>query len=98
MHPKDRKRITKVAELMLAEARSSDNDRVFSATGFARDNISIVHQQLRCANPILGQKSSPSFSEPKHSRYLGPRFDPVRSPIQKPLIPFRKYRRSHRLQ
>lgn len=35
---------------MLAEARSSDNERIFSATGFARENISILHQQVRCSN------------------------------------------------
>jgi hypothetical protein len=50
MNAKDRKRLTKIAELMLAEARSSDNQRIFSATGFARENISILHQQLRCSN------------------------------------------------
>ena len=50
MKVEDRKRLTKVAQLMLAEAQSSDDERVFSATGFARDNISILHQQVRCSN------------------------------------------------
>jgi hypothetical protein len=50
MNAKDRKRLARIAELMLAEAQSSDNDRIFSATGFARENISILHQQVRCSN------------------------------------------------
>lgn len=35
---------------MIGEAQAAGNDRIFSATGFAREDISIVHQQLRCAN------------------------------------------------
>ena len=50
MNAKDRQRLTKIAELMLAEAQSSDNERIFSATGFAQENISILHQQVRCSN------------------------------------------------
>jgi hypothetical protein len=50
MNSKDRKRLTKIADLMLAEAQSSDNERIFSANGFARENISILHQQVRCSN------------------------------------------------
>lgn len=50
MDAKDRKRLTKLAKLMVAEAKSSERDRIFSATGFARENISILHQQVRCAN------------------------------------------------
>jgi hypothetical protein len=50
MNANDRQRLTKIAELMLAEAQSSDQERIFSATGFAHENISILHQQVRCAN------------------------------------------------
>jgi hypothetical protein len=50
MNAKERKWLSKMAKLMLAEARSSGNERIFSATGFARENISILHQQVRCAN------------------------------------------------
>ncbi len=50
MDAKDRKHLRILAKLMVAEAQSSDNDRIFSATGFARENISILHQQVRCAN------------------------------------------------
>jgi len=35
---------------MIAEAQSVGSDKIFSATGFARENISILHQQLRCVN------------------------------------------------
>ena len=35
---------------MIREAQSVESARVLSATGFARSNISILHQQLRCAN------------------------------------------------
>lgn len=50
MKADDRKRIGMVAKLMVAEAQSAESDRVFSATGFSRENISILHQQLRCVN------------------------------------------------
>jgi hypothetical protein len=50
MDAKDRKHLRKLAKLMVAEAQSSENDRVFSATGYAQENISILHQQVRCAN------------------------------------------------
>jgi hypothetical protein len=50
MDAKDRNRLTKLAKLMVAEAQSSNSDKIFSATGFARENISILHQQVRCAN------------------------------------------------
>lgn len=39
-----------VAERMVAEATSTTSPRIFSASGFARENISIVHQQIRCTN------------------------------------------------
>ncbi|MFA6116351.1 MAG: hypothetical protein WC729_20310 [Sphingomonas sp.] len=39
-----------MADAMLAEATFDISDRVFSATGFASENISIVHQQTRTAN------------------------------------------------
>jgi hypothetical protein len=35
---------------MLAEARAKEGERLFSATGFSRENISILHQQRRCLN------------------------------------------------
>lgn len=44
--------LAEIAELMLAEAQSAESDRIFSATGFAKENISIVHQQARCANLV----------------------------------------------
>lgn len=47
---KDRAHLDEVAGLMIREAQAIGSDRIFSATGFARENISIVHQQLRCAN------------------------------------------------
>ncbi len=50
MNAEERKYFAKMAKLMVEEARSSDHERIFSATGFARENISILHQQVRCAN------------------------------------------------
>jgi hypothetical protein len=50
MNANDRRRLTRLAKLMVGEAQSSDSDRILSATGFARENISILHQQMRCAN------------------------------------------------
>lgn len=38
------------ARLMIEEAMAAGNDRIFSATGFATENISILHQQRRCTN------------------------------------------------
>ncbi|WEK44297.1 MAG: hypothetical protein P0Y64_05675 [Candidatus Sphingomonas colombiensis] len=42
--------LDELADRMLAEAASKTDARIFSATGFAKHNISIVHQQNRCAN------------------------------------------------
>lgn len=42
--------LDELADRMLAEAVSETDARIFSATGFARHNISIVHQQNRCVN------------------------------------------------
>lgn len=39
-----------LAAEILAEAACTDTDGVYSATGGARENISIVHQQIRCTN------------------------------------------------
>jgi len=50
MNAEERKYVAKMARLMVEEAWSSDHERIFSATGFARENISILHQQVRCAN------------------------------------------------
>lgn len=51
MNGKERRRaLREAAALMLAEAQSKESDRIFSASGFARENISILHQQLRCSN------------------------------------------------
>ena len=50
MDAKNRASLNEAAGLMIGEAQATGNDRIFSATGFARENISIVHQQLRCAN------------------------------------------------
>ncbi|SEL80424.1 hypothetical protein SAMN05216382_2683 [Sphingomonas palmae] len=44
--------LDRVADKMLKEAVSASDDRIFSASGFARQNISIVHQQLRCVNLV----------------------------------------------
>jgi hypothetical protein len=50
MDIKDRALLDKVAEFMIAEAQAEGSDRIFSATGFAREHISILHQQMRCTN------------------------------------------------
>lgn len=50
MNAKDRKRLVTVAQSMLTEAQSEGNEKILSATGFASENILILHQQLRCAN------------------------------------------------
>ncbi|WP_141686837.1 hypothetical protein [Bradyrhizobium sp. LMTR 3] len=42
--------LDEAARRMVEEAQAASNDRIFSATGFAREHISIVHQQLRCTN------------------------------------------------
>ena len=46
----DRKALDESARLIIEEAQSVENDRIFSATGFASENIWIVHQQMRCVN------------------------------------------------
>jgi hypothetical protein len=50
MDAKARAWLDEAANQMIEEAQAAGNKRIFSATGFARENISIVHQQLRCAN------------------------------------------------
>lgn len=39
-----------LADEMLDESRAVGRERVYSATGYSQQNISIVHQQVRCAN------------------------------------------------
>ncbi|TPG56586.1 hypothetical protein [Sphingomonas glacialis] len=46
----DRRILNGMADEMLGEARATGFERVYSATGFSQQNISIVHQQVRCAN------------------------------------------------
>lgn len=48
--PDDVAALDELADRMLAEAVSETDARIFSATGFAKHNISIVHQQNRCVN------------------------------------------------
>lgn len=48
--PDDVATLDELADRMLKEAVSATNARIFSATGFAKHNISIVHQQNRCVN------------------------------------------------
>lgn len=50
MDAKDRAWLDEAALRMIEEAQAAGSERVFSATGFASENISIVHQQMRCAN------------------------------------------------
>jgi hypothetical protein len=50
MDADDRKQFDEAARLIIEEAQAVENDRIFSATGFASENISIVHQQMRCVN------------------------------------------------
>lgn len=50
MNASDQRVLDEAASLMIGEAQAKENNRVFSATGFASSNISIVHQQLRCMN------------------------------------------------
>ena len=50
MEAEDRDRLDEIADCMIAEAQATGGGRVFSATGWAAENISIVHQQLRCIN------------------------------------------------
>jgi hypothetical protein len=50
MDATDRVRLDEAADLMIKEAQAAGNDRIFSASGFARENISILHQQVRCTN------------------------------------------------
>ncbi len=46
--PDDVAALDELADRMLAEAASDTDARIFSVTGFAKHNISIVHQQNRC--------------------------------------------------
>jgi hypothetical protein len=46
----ERSELNILAISMLQEARSLNSSRIYSATGFSRDNISILHQQIRCIN------------------------------------------------
>ena len=46
----DAAELSRLAETMVAQARSAQHARMFAAHGYARQDISIVHQQLRCAN------------------------------------------------
>jgi hypothetical protein len=39
-----------LADDILNEAQSSESNRVYSASGFSKNNISIIHQQKRCEN------------------------------------------------
>lgn len=48
--PADGIALDDLADAMLAEATSAQSPRIFSASGFASENISIVHQQTRSAN------------------------------------------------
>jgi len=50
MDRSERRRLNALADEMLDEARAVGRARVYSATGYSRQNISIVHQQVRCAN------------------------------------------------
>lgn len=42
--------LSQLAEAMVAQARSAQDARMLAAHGYVRHDISIVHQQLRCAN------------------------------------------------
>lgn len=46
----ERKLLQKAARLIIDEAQAVESDQIFSATGFANENISIMHQQMRCVN------------------------------------------------
>jgi hypothetical protein len=46
----ERQRLNSLADEMLDETRANGRTHVYSATGYSRQNISIVHQQVRCAN------------------------------------------------
>lgn len=46
----DAARLDELAGKMIAEATSKSSPRILSATGFARENISILHQQRRATN------------------------------------------------
>jgi hypothetical protein len=47
---RDAKRLRFIAEQMIQESESIESDRMFSANGFSRSNISILHQQVRSLN------------------------------------------------
>lgn len=42
--------LNQLADNMVNEATSIDNPKILSVTGFTRDNISIMHQQIRATN------------------------------------------------
>jgi hypothetical protein len=48
--PASRKRLNELARKMIDQATCDSNPRVLSATGFAREDISIIHQQIRATN------------------------------------------------
>ena len=48
--PESRAQLDLLAHNMVAEATSLDNPDILSATGFVRENISILHQQIRASN------------------------------------------------
>src|SRR4051794_5103155 len=45
-----RNRLDELARKMIDQATCDSNPRVLSATGFAREDISIIHQQIRATN------------------------------------------------
>jgi hypothetical protein len=45
-----RAELDQLAKNMIDEATSIDNPKIFSANGFAHENISIMHQQIRATN------------------------------------------------
>ncbi|WP_017959104.1 hypothetical protein [Rhizobium leguminosarum] len=48
--PESQAELDECAQNMIAEATSIENLNILSATGFARENISIMHQQIRATN------------------------------------------------
>lgn len=50
MDREERIRLNSLADEMLEEARAAGHRHIYSASGFSQQNISIVHQQVRCAN------------------------------------------------
>lgn len=47
---KSRAALDELAQNMIAEATSIESQKILSATGFAREDISILHQQIRTTN------------------------------------------------